>query len=66
MVADDTSLIEGADRLRADGVIVDLSLARDSSLSGLQALRYGWPGSQQDFQGFSERSNACGNLLNNS
>ena len=39
MVADETSLIEGADRLRPDMVVVDLSLARDSSLDWLNRLR---------------------------
>jgi DNA-binding NarL/FixJ family response regulator len=44
MVADDASLIEGAARLQPDMAIVDLSLARDSSLKWLQALRQDCPG----------------------
>jgi len=43
MVADEASLIEGAGRLQPDVAIVDLSLARDSSLTWLQALRRGCP-----------------------
>ena len=39
MVADEASLIEGAVRLRPELAIVDLSLARDSSLGWLKALR---------------------------
>jgi len=39
MVADEASLIEGAGRLRPELAIVDLSLARDSSLGWLKALR---------------------------
>ena len=43
MVADERSLIEGAARLQPDVAIVDLSLARDSNLTWLQALRQGCP-----------------------
>jgi DNA-binding NarL/FixJ family response regulator len=39
MVADDASLLEGADRLRPDVAIVDLSLGRERSLGWLRALR---------------------------
>ena len=39
MVADEASLLEGAVRLRPELAIVDLSLARDSSLGWLKALR---------------------------
>jgi DNA-binding NarL/FixJ family response regulator len=39
MVADETSLLEGEGRLRPDLVVVDLSLARDSSLDWLRSLR---------------------------
>ena len=42
MVADETSLIEGADRLQPDMVIVDLSLAPGSQ-SSWQALRRNCP-----------------------
>ncbi len=44
MVADEASLLEGAGRIRPDVAIVDLSLARDRSLSWLQALRGRNPG----------------------
>lgn len=44
MVADETSLIEGADRVQPDMVIVDLSLARNSSLDWLRRLRARCPG----------------------
>jgi len=44
MVADEASLIEGACRLQPDVAIVDLSLARDSNLNWLQALRESCPG----------------------
>ena len=44
MVADETSLLEGAGRLKPDVAIVDLSLARDRSLSWLKALKYRCPG----------------------
>ena len=43
MVADEASLIEGAGRLQPDVAIVDLSLARDSSLDWLRALRRNCP-----------------------
>jgi two-component system secretion response regulator SsrB len=43
MVADETSLIEGAVRLQPDLAIVDLSLARDSHLDWLQTLRQSCP-----------------------
>ena len=39
MVADEASLLEGAARLRPDVAVVDLSLARDSSLGWLRELR---------------------------
>jgi DNA-binding NarL/FixJ family response regulator len=39
MVADEMSLIDGAGRLQPDMAIVDLALARDSSLNWLRALR---------------------------
>jgi len=39
MVADDASLLEAAGRLRPDVAVVDLSLARDSGLGWLRALR---------------------------
>ena len=39
MVADQASLLEGAARLRPEVAIVDLSLARDSGLGWLRALR---------------------------
>ena len=39
MVADEASLLEGAGRLRPDVAVVDLSLARDSSLGWLRELR---------------------------
>ena len=39
MVADEVSLIEAAGRLQPDVAVVDLSLARDSHLSWLHALR---------------------------
>ena len=43
MVADEASLLEGAARLQPEVAIVDLSLARDSGLSWLQALRQRCP-----------------------
>jgi DNA-binding NarL/FixJ family response regulator len=43
MVADEASLLEGAARLQPDVAIVDLSLARDSGLRWLQALRQRCP-----------------------
>jgi len=43
MVADEVSLHEGAIRLHPDVAIVDLSLARDSSLGWLRALRQDCP-----------------------
>lgn len=39
MVADEASLLEGADRIRPDVAIVDISLAQDSGLGWLRALR---------------------------
>ncbi len=44
MVADEASLLEGAGRLRPDVAVVDLSLARDSSLGWLHALKDRCPG----------------------
>ena len=44
MVADEASLLEGAGRLRPDVAVVDLSLARESGLGWLQALRSRCPG----------------------
>jgi two-component system secretion response regulator SsrB len=43
MVADEASLLEGASRLRPDVAVVDLSLARNSGLGWLQALRHRCP-----------------------
>lgn len=43
MVADDASLLEAAGRLRPDVAVVDLSLARDSGLGWLRALRQRCP-----------------------
>lgn len=39
MVADEASLLEGAVRLRPEVAVVDLSLARDSGLGWLRAVR---------------------------
>lgn len=39
MVADEASLLEGAVRLRPDVAVVDVSLARNSDLGWLRALR---------------------------
>jgi two-component system secretion response regulator SsrB len=39
MVADEASLIEGADRLRPEVAVVDLSLAGDSGLGWLRTVR---------------------------
>jgi len=39
MVADEASLLDGADRLRPDVAVVDLSLARRSGLDWLRELR---------------------------
>ena len=44
MVADETSLIDGASRLKPDVAVVDLSLAKDRSLGWLRALRSRCPG----------------------
>jgi two-component system secretion response regulator SsrB len=44
MVADEASLLEGAGRLRPDVAVVDISLARDSGLGWLQALKDRCPG----------------------
>jgi DNA-binding NarL/FixJ family response regulator len=44
MVADETSLLEGAVRLRPDAAVVDLSLARRSGLGWLRELRRRCPG----------------------
>jgi DNA-binding NarL/FixJ family response regulator len=43
MVADETSLLEAANRLRPDVAIVDLSLARDNGLGWLRAVRQRCP-----------------------
>lgn len=43
MVADETSLLEGADRLRPEVAVVDLSLTRDRGLDWLRALRQRCP-----------------------
>ena len=43
MVADEVSLLEGASRLKPDVAVVDLSLARDSNLNWLHALRQRCP-----------------------
>ncbi len=39
MVADEASLLEGADRIRPEVAVVDLSLARESGLRWLHLLR---------------------------
>ena len=44
MVADEASLLEGAGRLRPDVAVVDLSLAQESGLGWLRALRQRCPG----------------------
>jgi two-component system secretion response regulator SsrB len=44
MVADETSLLEGAGRLQPDLAVVDLSLARDHGLGWLRSLRQRCPG----------------------
>ena len=43
MVADETSLLEGASRLQPDVAVVDLSLARDCGLGWLRAVRQRCP-----------------------
>ena len=43
MVADEASLLDGADRLRPDMAVVDLSLARGTGLGWLRALRQRCP-----------------------
>ena len=43
MVADEASLLEGASRLRPDVAVVDLSLAQDSGLGWLRAVRQRCP-----------------------
>ena len=43
MVADETSLLEGARRLQPDVAVVDLSLAQHSGLDWLRALRVHCP-----------------------
>ena len=43
MVADEASLLEGANRVRPDVAVVDVSLARDSGLGWLRALRQRCP-----------------------
>jgi DNA-binding NarL/FixJ family response regulator len=43
MVADEASLLEGADRLRPDVAVVDLSLAQHNGLGWLRALRQRCP-----------------------
>lgn len=43
MVSDDESLIDGADRMRPDVAVVDISLARNSGLGWLQTLRQRCP-----------------------
>lgn len=45
MVADEKSLLEGAERIRPDVAVVDLSLSRDGSLGWLTALRQNCPDS---------------------
>ena len=44
MVADETSLLDGAVRLQPDMAVVDLSLASDGNLGWLRALRQRCPG----------------------
>jgi DNA-binding NarL/FixJ family response regulator len=44
MVADETSLIEGAGRLQPDVAVVDLSLANDCGLGWMRELRRCCPG----------------------
>jgi DNA-binding NarL/FixJ family response regulator len=44
MVADETSLLEGASRLRPEVAVVDLSLAPSGGLGWLQAVRERSPG----------------------
>jgi two-component system secretion response regulator SsrB len=43
MVADETSLVEGAGRLQPELVVVDLALARDKGLGWLSELRIRCP-----------------------
>jgi two-component system secretion response regulator SsrB len=43
MVADEASLIEGANRLQPDMAVVDLSLAHDNQLNWLRTLRHDCP-----------------------
>jgi DNA-binding NarL/FixJ family response regulator len=43
MVADEASLAEAADRIRPDVAVVDISLAQDSGLGWLRALRQRCP-----------------------
>ena len=44
MVADEASLLDAAGRLRPEVAVVDLSLARDSGLGWLSAIRQRCPG----------------------
>lgn len=43
MVADEASLLDGADRVRPDVAVVDISLAQGSGLDWLRALRQRCP-----------------------
>jgi DNA-binding NarL/FixJ family response regulator len=43
MVADEASLLEGAERIRPDLVIADLALARTGHLGWIRELRRRWP-----------------------
>lgn len=43
MVADEASLLDGANRIQPDVAVVDLSLARDAGLGWLHALRQRCP-----------------------
>ena len=43
MVADETSLLESAARLRPEMVVVDVSLSRDGNLHWIHELRGRWP-----------------------
>lgn len=43
MVADEPSLLEVAERMRPDCVVVDLPLSREGRLDWLQVLRQRWP-----------------------
>src|SRR5689334_20242983 len=63
MVADETSLLESAERLKPTVAVVDLSLARGEGLQWLSRLRIRCPGMKVILLSVHDQPNVCRSAL---